>query len=258
MKIRTGFISNSSSSSFIVAFSQKPKTKGDVMNEMFSNDPNGSISSPWSHVERGLSHSQIVEQVLSDLKSKSKKVSKTELMDELSGRYFVMDGKLYYEGAAYYALDKKLAQKYVDVYNEYEEARKQFDTIERELIHKHVGPNVPYAFKNSIDWKTKQPCTKEDIEAYETYTAVVKKFGETNKEYISARKKHNRETHKYWKTQRILAQKLARIDLAKFLEDNKKKFITRFTYSDNDGQFFSLMEHSDVFHNLNHIHISHH
>ena len=231
------------------------------MNEMFPKDPDGTVPSPWpslTEYSEGLSHSQIVEQVLSDIKGETKNASKPELMDELSGRYFVMDGKLYYEGAAYYALDKKLAQKYVDVHNKHEENRKQFDAMKRELIRKHVGPDVSYASENSTNWKTKQPCTKADIMAYETYTGAVKKFEETNKEYILSNKKYNRETSKFWETQRILAQKMARIDLEKFLEDNKKKFITRFTYSDNDGSFFSLMEHSGVFDNLNHIRISHH
>ena len=43
MKIRSGFVSNSSSSSFIVAFSKKPTTVNEVMTEMFPKDPDGVV-----------------------------------------------------------------------------------------------------------------------------------------------------------------------------------------------------------------------
>ena len=261
MKIRTGFISNSSSSSFIVAFSKKPKTKDDVLKEMFPNDPMGTVPNPWpSQTEcgDGLSHSQIVEQVFSDLQTKSKKVSKKDFLDELAGRYFVMNNKLYYTGAPYYASDAKLAQQYVDAHKANETAHKEFDTFERELIRKHVGPDVPYAYEGSTNWNTHQPYTKAEIEAYKTYTDAIKAFKEANPKYIAAKKKYSQQERKVWDTQCTLTNKLARIDLKKFMEDNKGKFITRFTYSDNDGQFFSLMEHSGVFNTLNHIPISHH
>lgn len=262
MKIRTGFVSNSSSSSFIVAFSKKPTTKDEVMKEMFPKDPNGTVPSPWPSLgeeyDEGLSHDRIVEQVLSDLQTESKKVTKKDLIEELASRYFVNDGKLYYEGSPYYALDSKLAKEYVDSHEQHEAERRAFDTFEQEMIRKHVGPDVPYASENSTNWTTRKPCTVEDIKAYKEYRAKVEAFETTNKEFIKAKNKHYRSERKYWKTQSVLARKLARVDLAKFLADNKKAFITRFTYSDNDSAFFSLMEHSGVFDNLNHIRISHH
>ena len=261
MKIRTGFVSNSSSSSFIVAFSKKPTTKEDVLKEMFPKNPTGSIANPWPGLKEyddGLTYAQIVEQVLSDLQGEDTKVSKTDLLQELAGRYFTIDGKLYYMGSPYYALDKKLAQKYVDVHEEHEAQRKAFDKFERELIRVHVGPDVPYASENTTNWTTRKPCTKADIEAYNTYRDAVKAFEEANPKYITAKKKQNARERKFWDTQRKLANRLARIDLAAFLKDNKGKFITRFTYSDNDGSFFSMMEHGNIFRNVNHIYVSHH
>jgi hypothetical protein len=261
MKIRSGFVSNSSSSSFIVAFSKKPATKEDVLKEMFPKNPNGSIDNPWPGLKEyddGLTYAQIVEQVFTDLQGESTKVSKTDLLQELAGRYFTIDGKLYYMGAPYYALDKKLAQQYIDVHEEHEARRKAFDTFERELIRKHVGPAVPYASETSTNWTTRKPCTKADIEAYKTYTDAVKAFEESNPKYIAAKKKNNRQESKCWDTQRKLAIRLARVDLKKFLEDNKGRFITRFTYSDNDGEFFSMMEHGNIFRNVNHVYVSHH
>jgi len=261
MKIRTGFVSNSSSSSFIVAFSNKPTTQDELMKEMFPKDTNGVIENPWASFDEhfeGLSYLQIVEQVFSDLQSQSKDVSKKDLVEELSGRYFVNDGRLYYEGSPYYALDKTLAQKYIDSHEQYESDRKEFDKFEREMIRKHVGPDVPYAYKGGTNWTTKQPCTDEDIKAYEEYRKKVENFEKTNEEYIAAKKKQDANFRKYCDAQRKLANKLAEADLKKFLEDNKGKYIARFTYSDNDGSVPSMMEHGNIFRNLNHITISHH
>ena len=261
MKIRSGFVSNSSSSSFIVAFSKKPATKDDVMKEMFPKDPNGSIDNPWpglKEYDEGLTHSQIVEQVLSDLQTNSKKVSKKDLLEELAGRYFMNNGKLYYEGAPYYALDSKFAREYIDCYEQHNAERKEFDNIKRAMIRTHVGPDVPYASENSTNWTTRTPCTAEDIKAYTEYREKVEAFEKTNAEYIKVKNKYYRSERNFWKTTSVLARKLARVDLAKFLKDNKGKFVTRFTYSDNDGSFFSMMEHGNIFRNLNHVHISHH
>jgi hypothetical protein len=261
MKIRTGFVSNSSSSSFIVAFAKKPSSKDDVMKEMFPYDPKGSIENPWPGLkehDKGLTHSQIVEQVFSDLQSQKKKISRKELLNELSGRYFVLDKKLYYAGAPYYALDKNLARRYVELHELYEFEWKEFDDFERTLLRTHFGPAVPYASTTGTNWKTKKPCTAEEIKAYEDYTRKVKQFCETDKEYLDAKKKHGEASRKNWNEQGKIADELAKIDLKAFEDANKGAFITRFTYSDNEGSFFSMMEHGDIFHNLNHIQTSHH
>lgn len=261
MKIRSGFVSNSSSSSFIVAFSKKPTTVNEVMTEMFPKDPDGVVPNPWPGLHdynEGLSHSKIVDQVFNDLQTESKTLSKKDLLEELAGRYFVLNDKLYYEGQPYYALNSKLAKEYVDCHNKYEDDRRHFDKLEWELIRKHVGPHAQYAYKGGTNYQTKSPYTDAEIKIYETYAAAEKKFRETNKEYLALEKKQRLMSDQYYTHQRVLARKMARIDMDKFLQDNKGKFITRFTYSDNDGQFFSLMEHSGIFHNLNHIYVSHH
>jgi len=261
MKIRTGFVSNSSSSSFIVAFSKKPTNVAEVMTEMFPNDPNGVVPNPWpgsNDHDEGLSHSQIVVQVLDDIQKESKKLSKKDLLDELSGRYFMLNDKLYCEGAPYYALNSKLANEYVDAHNTYEQDRRHFDDVERALILKHVGRQVQYAYKGGTNWSTKQPFTDAEIETYEQYAKKEKAFKDKSKEYIALEKKQRLISNQYYTHQRTVANKLARIDLKKFLNDNKGKFIARFTYSDNDGTFFSLMEHSNIFRNLSNIYVSHH
>ena len=259
MKIRSGFVSNSSSSSFIVAFPKKPTTKNELSEMMFPGDPHGTVPNPWeSSTDSGLNKPDVVEQVFSDLPKQKKKVSTKELIDELSSRYFVINGELYYRGSQYYALDKDIAKKFVDMHVENEKQQRDHGEFIRKLTEKHLGPAVPYAFNTGIDRKTKQPHTAEQIKAFADYCEKEKKFRETNEEYIAAEKKNNEFGHKHWDNARKLSGDLAKVDLKAFEDDNTDTYLARFEYSDNDGEFMSLMEHSDIFHNLHHIVISHH
>ena len=66
MKIRNGFVSNSSSSSFIVAFPQRPKTEEETFQMMFNSEEDIE-----TYGER-LSTKEIVSVVFSDIKSSKK------------------------------------------------------------------------------------------------------------------------------------------------------------------------------------------
>jgi len=46
--------------------------------------------------------------------------------------------------------------------------------------------------------------------------------------------------------------------LKKFIKRNKNHFFYKFHYSDNNGEFFSMLEHGDIFSGVDHIVISHH
>lgn len=52
----------------------------------------------------------------------------------------------------------------------------------------------------------------------------------------------------------ILAQELA----VKFCKENEGRFLYVYEYGDEDGSFFSEMEHGETFRSVNHIHISKH
>lgn len=262
MKIRSGFVSNSSSSSFIVAFPKKPASAEDVLQAMFPNNPTGNLQSPWDHVEMDISHTRISEQVFSDLDEAKFKVSKKDLIQEFASRYFVMNKKLYYEdaGEEYYATARELADEYVCVHEEHETERKEFDQFERDMIRHHVGPYVPHAYKNGTNYSAKpnRPYTDEEIKAYDDYEKASDKFRETNAEFIARREKHNYADRNYWRRTGVLARKLGRADLEKFLKDTDGAFIGKFQYADEDGSYFAILEHGGIFSNLKHIQISHH
>jgi hypothetical protein len=258
-KYRYGFVSNSSSSSFIVAFPKKPTTKEEVSEMMFPRDPDGMVHSPWDHVETNLTHTRASEIVFADIQAqKLNKISKKELLEELDGRYYVSDGKLYYENDPYYALDKSLSKKYVDLCVRNDIDHRAFIIVMRDLLQTHIGSPAQYASKDSKQWDTSKPYTTEEIEVYDDYVRRRLKFEETNKKYLALQKKHDAAAKKFWDTQNKLQKKLAQFDLAAFEHDNVGKYIARFTYSDNDGEESSLMEHAGIFDNLRHIIISHH
>ena len=96
----------------------------------------------------------------------------------------------------------------------------------------------------------------------------------TNKKYELADRKHENinRTHpsklrleakkrNVWSinnTKRELERRLGFIDANQFVNDNKNKFIIITSYSDNDGDGGSFMEHARIFRNLPHQTISHH
>ena len=70
MKIRQGFVSNSSSSSFLVMFPKEMKSKEEVHNALFPNGKEFSISSyNWQGDDFIYSSEQISNQVWSDIKN---------------------------------------------------------------------------------------------------------------------------------------------------------------------------------------------
>jgi hypothetical protein len=69
MKIRTGFVSNSSSSSFIVGFQQIPRSAGEVLDIL------------------GISSGDIAYRIFEDIQN-SKPATKKQIKDVISGGYF--------------------------------------------------------------------------------------------------------------------------------------------------------------------------
>jgi hypothetical protein len=82
MKIRTGFVSNSSSSSFLVGFKNKPKTRGELRDIMF-----GELEGDVTVYEMCLSIDDVVCRVFNDLKGQ-KPLTEEQILEEIDSGYF--------------------------------------------------------------------------------------------------------------------------------------------------------------------------
>ena len=82
MKFRNGFVSNSSSSSFVVAFSKVPTSAEEVRQLMFED-----ISNYWSY-DKEYNTTDIAERVFQDIKEQKKPASKKQITDAISCGYY--------------------------------------------------------------------------------------------------------------------------------------------------------------------------
>lgn len=273
MKIRNGFVSNSSSSSFIVAFPKKPKSQADVLEMMFK-DKNETVK-PYDHE---LSAENVAAIVFADLQGKIKssgRLSKAfveEAISLLAGRYYyhvmgfgMWDGKnkkmlmdchwSYDTDDPYCGTDKKLLKKIQDAYID-QEAQNKKHREKEEYVNQCI-PRVPYAYKstNPADKKTS---TDEEIAAYQAYSAKYDAFTKSDKKYIKMSEKLHREQFRSYEKIRRLQEQLARKDFKVFLKDIQGSFLATLSYSDNDSETGSTMEHGNIFRNMKNIYICQH
>lgn len=257
-KQRQGFVSNSSSSSFIVALNKKPSDAGELMGELFPTK----LLHQYDDIDNDkYTAIQIADQVYGDISS-SNSITKDELTSALYYRYFISNGEFFYAGEPYFGTNKILMDKLLNLSRELDTLRDKWLTYERTILKENFGIPKPYAYDGGIrrnyENNTERPYTKEEIDVYNTYTKQISNFKTSNKDYI---KKHNAYTKKsknLTKKIECLYKQLASADATAFMNDNKSKFIFSVSYSDNDGEFMSYMEHGGIFDNVNHIRISHH
>jgi hypothetical protein len=278
MKTRNGFVSNSSSSSFVVAFPKKPKSFEDVHKMMFDGKDGG--IQPYDFVD-GLSYSQIAKRVWDDIKKKPKdkwshnKVPAkiNDIKEEFANRYYYNVGSNVYwsvrkndeKGGAwsypigkYFGSDKTVLNELRDFIIDIEKRRS--DIQEKQHIIFKTEFNLkcpPYARKGGKDSNGKA-YTKKQISDYEKYHDALEKFRKENVEYA----KLQIELEKIWKEeyrdgkQGELIDKIAEIDAKAFYNDYKDSFIVILSYADDNGE--STLEHGEIFKNLPHVRISNH
>jgi len=275
MKTRNGFVSNSSSSSFVVAFPKEPKSFDDVY-EMVFDSKEGGIQ-PYDFVD-GMSHTQIAERVWKDLQNgkedewdhKRVPAKKEDIIDEFSNLYNYwsanscvscwgvkrdeLGGQWSDQKDDYWGIDEKTLIELRDFIIDTESREEEMRNRQRDIIRTQFKErSAPYAYEGGKD-RDGRPYTKEDVEAYEAYRDALRKFENEHEEY-SKIKEALWSSNKYEKRKR-LEKKLAKTDTEAFLSDNKDAFVAIFSYADDGGE--GTLEHGDIFKNLPNVKISHH
>lgn len=274
MKIRNGHVSNSSSSSFVVAFPEKPKSWEDVLKFMFFGKEGGV---GIDYCDEGMSYRQVAKRVFDDISlENAKEASLADIVEEFSGRYwyepnvfsrvFHLGGQIDEQGGSwpenrdrYYLFDNKLMEelkrKSIEFAMEEKELHEEEHKIE-ERFRRTVMKRPSFAYEGGTNPMTKKPYTKEEIKAHKEYEKKHQQFCESDKQYLEHQKKQSDFWDRKHDALDALAKKIAAVDASNFMKDNKGAFVFLVSYGDESGE--GVMEHGKIFRNVPHVRISHH
>jgi len=218
MKIRTGFVSNSSSSSFLVAWDKKPESVEEVCEILFGN------SSLHSYYDDTFPTIELAEVIFND----TTEASKDAIYDEVSMSYSYWDGTWYDKG---YKADSKLMEEYAKKADKIKADYEYYD----KLINSYTDDEKKRALRQK---------------KLERVNEVESELTDREKEYLIIKDKYEKAQKLYYRHDD--AKNLVDDSMKKFMDDFGDKYICRYEFSDNDGAKFSCLEHSGVFDRIDH------
>jgi len=146
----------------------------------------------------------------------------------------------------------------------FEKMPESIDEMEKVLFGDNNWHKYPYGdtegYDSIIVAKTvfndiKKPLTKEEM--IELYSHSY--FDDSILNYENYIKSNDYETRKIeWALYDKKRKEIATEYIEKFIQENSNKTFLEFRYSDNNGAYFSALEHNGLFDKLKHIRISHH
>jgi len=279
MKTRQGFVSNSSSSSFVVAFPKEPKSFDDVYEAMFDSK-DGGIS---VYDMDGMSHTQVAMRVWNDIKSpveneeydeKRAPATKDDIAEQFSNRYHywssdscvsIFGGKRDELGGQwspnigkYCGSDKDALMELRDFIVKTDKREREIREGQRDILDREFkGRKAPYASAHGTNRETGETCTQEEIDDYEAYCHEEGEFKKNNKKYAKLEKEMRAEIWDIkYRTEEELRKIIGEADAHEFMSDNKDAFFVILGYADDGGE--CVLEHGNIFRNLPCMQISNH
>lgn len=241
MKIRTGFVSNSSSSSFIVAFNKVPESPEEMLVTLWGADPVEDTVLPVDLYSAPVTYEQAAALAYENMQE----AEREDLVELFSQRY----ESLYFKKGTtlpknqpkiWYGVDKELFDKFNLAQLEEKELHAKWEKEEDQYLCEKLGPR-PQAREEGRLWVVER-----------------NKLYDSDKQFKKLNKKHQNEMQKIYDKVDTLSRASAERDVAAFLEDNKDKAIRVFVFSDNRGTVEANLEHGDTFKRFTHIVVNHH
>lgn len=220
MKIRQGFVSNSSSSSFIVVWDKKPESVEEVQKILYGDQNKVGI------YDYDIPTKDLATTVFND----TEEATEEEIIENLS--YCLgYTGEWFGEG---YKPDQKLMRKREKEYNS---AKVEYNQYGIMLKNMKKGEDVTIErdkkLSRVLGEKETDKLTKKKIEKRLNELRII-----------------------LWND--TIEKEIATKSYQKLRKDFEGKFIAVYDYSDNDGNIGITLEHGNTFRNLFNIQISHH
>lgn len=202
MKIRNGFVSNSSSSSFIIILPHEPKSREELHKMLFTD-----YQKIISKYDMSASVDDMSKQIWNDLSSEDSIPTKEKIESLFKHLYYIHSMEM---DDSYIGLREEISD---DVF------------VDKDLYYKYLG----------LSRAERTIWNKYFCEAYKApeYKKIEEKIEE-------------------------LENKIFEEDYEGFMNKYKDKFIRIVEYSDNDGELGVVMEHGDIFRNIESITINNH
>jgi hypothetical protein len=234
MKQRKGFVSNSSSSSFILVFPQRPESSNDVYEHLF-NGVEGEES--LSHdKDSKLTHTQISDIVFKDI-SQSGVCTRDKLIEEFRGLV---------------SLDLMDIDRVLDDNSNF---------IHFLLDHRDIGDHLDEIIKCEKESKRLSGELSKQLDDLSRSSGIDRNQLDTHKKTKNLCEKIYKEyrdaSQPLWEQKEKIYHNVAEQKADDFIRDHRGWFCTIVEYEDHSPAG-SIMEHADVFRHIEYVRISHH